>query len=632
MRLRPILLLAMLAAAACDSATAPATSSIALEVAGLPAGVPSAVIVTGPDGFRVTVDSSRTLSSLTAGSYVVTASAVTSSVGRYAPSPATQTVVVDGIASASASAITYSIATARLVATVVGLPAGTGAGVTVTGPAGFSRTITATTQIDLLEPGAYTITAADVQSGSRTYRPAARTQQVQLVASMTPTASTVSYSSGTGVLAVSIAGLPGALNASVSVSGPGGFARTITTSTTLDQLEPGVYTTTSGIVGSALTTYRPTPATQASTIADGSMSTVTVNYAGAPLDLGVQFVADGLTQPVYVTAPDGDARLFVVERIGRIRTIQNGALSTAPFLDIRSRVNNTGERGMLSMAFDPRYASNGYFYVYYVNVAGDMTIERFASTPGSDISGPSAGLVTTIPHGGNEHHGGLITFGPDDMLYIAPGDGGCCGDPQNNAQNLRSLLGKVLRIDVRTLPYTVPASNPFVGRTDAAPEIWAYGLRNPWRYSFDVAGGMLYIGDVGDNTREEVNAVPLTTAGVNYGWRFMEGAACFNPSTGCATGRTLTLPVYDYPHSDGCSVTGGQVYRGSAIPELAGHYLFADFCRGWVRSFRMSGGSAIDLRAWSGISVPFVVSFGRDGLGEMYVVAGTRVLRIVRKP
>jgi hypothetical protein len=237
----------------------------------------------------------------------------------------------------------------------------------------------------------------------------------------------------------------------------------------------------------------------------------------------------------------------------------------------------------------------------------------------------------TIPHRGENHHGGLIAFGPDGMLYVAPGDGGCCGDPQNNAQDRSTLLGKMLRIDVRTAPYVVPPDNPFVGQTGIRPEIWAYGLRNPWRFSFDTPAGLLYIGDVGQDAREEINVASTSAAGLNYGWRLMEGTACYNPATNCnSTG--LTLPAHEYLHSDGCSVTSGYVYRGAAVPELTGHYLYADYCRGWLRSFRATtGGLATEHRAWSEITLPLTVSFGRDGAGELYMIAGTRVWRIVKR-
>jgi glucose/arabinose dehydrogenase len=349
-----------------------------------------------------------------------------------------------------------------------------------------------------------------------------------------------------------------------------------------------------------------------------------------PLQLGLQFVADGLTAPVFLTAPDGDSRLFIVERNGRIRIVQNNALLAEPFLDISARVNFMGERGMLSMAFHPQYATNGRFYVYYIDLQGDIAVERFASTPGSNTAGESEGIVLGIPHGRSEHHGGLIAFGPDGMFYLAPGDGACCGDPFNNAQNLNSLLGKILRIDVATTPYTIPAGNPYIGVAGARPEIWASGLRSPWRFAFDGPTGMLYLGDVGQDTHEEVNVVASNAAGVNYGWPLMEGLACFNPTTNCNSSGSLILPVVDYTHAEGCSVTGGYVYRGSAIPELTGHYLYSDYCEGWLRSFRFTAGGATDHRRWPGIAVPGTVSFGRDAAGELYMIFNAQVWRIVR--
>ena len=350
-----------------------------------------------------------------------------------------------------------------------------------------------------------------------------------------------------------------------------------------------------------------------------------------PLSLELDLVAEGLTSPVFLAAPDNDARLFVVERIGRIRIIQSRTLLAAPFLDITERVNFVGERGMLGMAFDPDYAASGRFYVYYVDLRGDVVLERFASTPGGSVAHASEGVVISIPHGGSEHHGGMIAFGPDGMLYLAPGDGGCCGDPRNNAQNMTTLLGKLLRIDVRTQPYSIPPSNPFVGRAGVREEIWASGLRSPWRFSFDAPSNLLYVADVGDDAREEVNVVPATAAGLNYGWRLMEGTACFNPSTNCMTGVSLTLPTHEYPRTDGCAVIGGYVYRGAAIPELDGHYFYADYCAGWLHSFRSTATGAVDHRYWSGISAPGTVSFGRDAAGEMYMVGDTHVWKIVRQ-
>jgi glucose/arabinose dehydrogenase len=614
-----------------DGPTAADTGRLAVTIGGLPAGMQPSVTITGPDAYSIVVDSSSTLTALRPGTYTIVASAVTAGGVRYAGSPPTQTVVVTSGALATASSITYAIATARLVVTVFGLPGGTPASVSLAGPNGYTRIVAGTEQIDLLEPGAYTITASDVQATGKTYRPAPATQQATLTASAIPAAATVAYGAGNAILDLTIAGLPAGTDASVTVTGPGGFARTLRATTTLQYLEAGTYTISAAVVGSNLTTHAPSPASQTTDVADGSTGVVTVTYGSAPLELTLQLVADGLTAPVFLTAPNGDARQFVVERNGRILIIENGALLTTPFLDIRSRVNFTGERGLLGMAFDPQYAANGFFYVYYVNLLGDMALERFGSTPGSNVAGASAGIVLSIPHRGENHHGGMLEFGPDGMLYLAPGDGGCCGDPNNNAQNTNTLLGKMLRIDVRTPPYTVPAGNPFIGRPGARPEIWAVGLRSPWRFSFDAPAGMLYIADVGQDAREEVNVSSTTAAGVNYGWRLMEGSACYNPSTNCNT-TGLRLPAHEYLHADGCSVIGGYAYRGAAIPELTGHYLYADYCRGWLRSFRITtGGFANEHRSWAGIAAPLTVSFGRDGAGELYMLGGTGVWRIVRQ-
>jgi len=566
-----------------------------------------------------------------AGTYTIVASAVTTGGTRFVATPATQTVVVSGDANATASAISYTVATSRLAITVVGLPSATAAAVTVTGPAGFVRSVTTTTELELLEPGAYTISANTVPGGTKTYRPSPAAQVVTLTASSTSKAATVAYGAGTGTLMLTIAGLPPEADARVAVTGPDGLARTVTSSTSLIYLEAGSYTISAGIAGSSLTTHRPVTANQTVGIADADTSAVTVTYGSEPLQLSVELVAEGLTQPVFLTAPESDSRLFIVERVGRIKILANGTVLAAPFLDIRDRVNNAGERGLLSMVFDPQYAANGLFYVYYVDFGGNVVVERFTSSAGSDVAGGSTGVVISIPHGGNEHHGGLVAFGPDGMLYLAPGDGGCCGDPLDRGQNAGTLLGKLLRIDVRTLPYQIPVDNPFASGDFGRPEIWAIGLRSPWRFSFDPPTGTLHMADVGENAHEEVNAVRASVAGLNYGWRRMEGASCFIPSTDCDPAGFLTRPVLDYPHSDGCSVIGGYVYRGAAIPELSGHYLYADFCRGWLRSFRSMISLAPEQRSWTGVSLPFTNSFGRDGTGELYMIGGTRVWRIIRQ-
>ncbi len=634
MSLRPrvLALLALVAVSACreSSSTAPSTGQLSVSMAGLPAGVKPLVTVSGPSSFRATLDSATTLTALPAGDFTVVASDVTAGTVRYGGTPATQTVTVarDGVT--TASQILYGVSSARLTVTVSGLPAGSNASVTITGPRGYTRTINGTTQIDLLEPGTYTIAAADVAVGASTYRAVAATQVIGLSSSLQSVAANVEYGAGLATMRVNVTGLPFDVPAAIDVTGPNGFARRVSASAVFGRLEAGTYTIAANVVGSVLTTHTPTPARRTVVLTGSDTTTAAVVYDSAPLQLALQPFASGLTQPVFLSAPPGDTRQFIVERGGRIKLVINGAIQSTPFLDISSRVNNQGERGLLGMTWDPAYAANGWLYVFYVALNGNVVVERVGSTPGANVASNTGTVVISIPHGGSEHHGGLIEFGPDGMLYLAPGDGACCGDPKNNAQNLGSLLGKVLRIDVRTLPYRVPNDNPFVLQAGAQPEIWAYGLRNPWRSSFDTPTGTLYIGDVGQDAREEVNAGPAQTSGINYGWPYTEGTACYSPAVNCTAGRNLTLPVLDYAHADGCSVIGGYVYRGAAIPELVGHYLYADFCRGWVRSFQLSNGRATEPRSWNGLTLPFTNSFGRDGAGELYMISGSSISRIVR--
>jgi hypothetical protein len=338
-------------------------------------------------------------------------------------------------------------------------------------------------------------------------------------------------------------------------------------------------------------------------------------------------VASGLQSPVYLTAPAGDARLFVVEQAGRIRVLENGALLPTPFLDITDRVQSGGERGLLSMAFHPRFAQNGFFFVYYTDRDGDIRVDRFrVSADRGRADAASGRAIITVPHrDASNHNGGLVAFGPDGFLYLATGDGGGGGDPRRNGQNPASLLGKILRLDVDGAePYTIPAGNPYAGGGGRA-EIWAIGLRNPWRFSWDA--GTLYVADVGQSAREEVNAVAATAAGINYGWNTMEGTQCYPSSASCDT-RGLTLPVLEYGHDEGCSITGGFAYRGSDLPALRGHFFYSDYCRGWVRSFRLADGRVAERREWEVGDVGNVTSFGEDARGELYVLTGGRVLRV----
>ena len=264
-----------------------------------------------------------------------------------------------------------------------------------------------------------------------------------------------------------------------------------------------------------------------------------------PDGFGLQTVVEGLDFPVWLTSPPGDPRLFVVEKGGRVVIVENGAVLPTPFLDLRGQVSTGSEQGLLSLAFHPGYSSNGRFFVNFTDTAGDTRVVEYRVSPGDPgrADPGSARVVLAIEQPFANHNGGLVLFGPDGMLYVGMGDGGSGGDPQGNGQNLGALLGKMLRIDVDgAQPYAVPDDNPFVDTAGARPEVWAYGLRNPWRFSFDRDTGDLYIADVGQNRVEEVNAVSGAGGGLNYGWNVMEGTRCFEPGEGCDQDG-LTLPV-----------------------------------------------------------------------------------------
>lgn len=338
-------------------------------------------------------------------------------------------------------------------------------------------------------------------------------------------------------------------------------------------------------------------------------------------------IASGLSFPVYLTSPPGDERLFVVEKGGTIRVRTGAGFAATPFLDLTGRVSTESERGLLGLAFPPDFATTGRFAVHYTDPAGDTRVSLFTVSPEPDVADPaSETIVLAAEQPFSNHNGGQIVFGPDGLLYIGLGDGGSGGDPDGRAQRLDDLLGSILRIDVATgSPSAVPPDNPFAQTSGARPEIWSYGLRNPWRFSFDRATGDLYIGDVGQSRWEEVNYAPATEGagrGVNYGWNRMEGRHCYASAQCDRTG--LALPVLEYGHGGGaCAVTGGYVYRGTAIPELAGHYFYADYCQGFVRSFRIENGAAVDRFDWPTLRPGgTVTSFGEDAAGELYVVTG----------
>jgi glucose/arabinose dehydrogenase len=337
-------------------------------------------------------------------------------------------------------------------------------------------------------------------------------------------------------------------------------------------------------------------------------------------------VTSGLTQPVYLTHA-GDNRLFIVERAGVIRIYQGGSLLGLPFLDITGLVRDTGtEEGLLSMAFPPSFsASHPHFYVFYVNNAGDLVTARYRVSSGNpNVANPaSAQIILTIPHPGqSNHNGGQLAFGPlDGYLYLAPGDGGGGGDPGENAQDPSELLGKILRIDVETgdpLTYTIPATNPFTQTQGFRREIWALGLRNPFRFSFDRGSGDLFIADVGQSNTEEIDYQPGNNqAGRNYGWDCYEGSNAFELA-GCGPVGTYTFPVWEYGHALGCSVTGGYVYRGQLFPAMTGNYFYSDFCSGRI------WGLSFDGTNWQNteylVTDLSVSSFGEDKNGEVYVL------------
>ena len=332
-------------------------------------------------------------------------------------------------------------------------------------------------------------------------------------------------------------------------------------------------------------------------------------------------VATGLERPLFVShAGDGSGRLFVVEQGGRIRVVRDGKLLERPFLDVTRRLDNSsGERGLLGLAFAPDYRTSGFFFLVRTAPGPAVVVERYRVSADPDRADPaSVQVVLSMDDPASNHNGGMVAFGPDGYLWLGTGDGGRAADPWDNARDPRSLLGKLLRIDVRERLYGIPPDNPFAGGGRGRPEVWALGLRNPWRFSFDRATGELWIGDVGQGAWEEIDVVdPRRGGGMHFGWKTMEGRHCFDPPRGCDPAG-LELPVHEYGHELGCSVTGGYVYRGRRIAGLAGAYLFADFCRGTVWSLvrepegRARVATLLETRA-------MVSSFGEDEAGELYL-------------
>lgn len=327
-----------------------------------------------------------------------------------------------------------------------------------------------------------------------------------------------------------------------------------------------------------------------------------------------------VASPTEITAsPNSDNRIFVVQQSGVIKIINpNGSIEASNFLTITDRVNFGGEMGLLGLAFHPDFATNRYFYVYYNRAGRTITVSRFTanSTNPNTADPASEKVMLSIPKNNTNHNGGSIHFGSDGYLYISTGDGGGAGDTDNNAQNKNSLLGKLLRIDVNSdNAYNIPPTNPFVG-IDGADEIWSYGLRNGWKYSFDRTTNNIWIADVGQNLIEEINRVPATTPAVNYGWRCYEGNSAYN-TAGCANASTMTFPVVDYDHSGGkCSITGGYVYRGNLYSDLVGKYIFADYCSAQIGI--LDNTTITWTTAFSGNNF---TTFGEDNSKQLYIAA-----------
>lgn len=353
-----------------------------------------------------------------------------------------------------------------------------------------------------------------------------------------------------------------------------------------------------------------------------------------PVQLGTQVITDSLDLPLFAIAPAGDQRLFVVEQGGRIKVVVDGTVLETPFLDLSGSVSGGNEQGLLGLAFHPAYAENGRLFINYTDTAGDTQIVAYTVSADANVVNPAtAETLLTIDQPRANHNGGWLGFGPDGYLYIGMGDGGGGGDPQGNAQDPDVLLGKILRIDVDgAAPYAIPPENPFASG-GGRPEIFALGARNPWRMAFD--GDDLYIADVGQNAWEEINVLTPADAGANLGWNLVEGPDCYGDAACDASG--LTAPIYAYSHAEtgGCSVTGGYVYRGAAIPELAGHYFFADYCNATVRSFAYTNGAVGEVTDWTSQigNLGLVTSFGLDSTGELYMTtAEGSLIKVIPSP
>ena len=349
------------------------------------------------------------------------------------------------------------------------------------------------------------------------------------------------------------------------------------------------------------------------------------------VEIDLEPLVDGLAAPLLLThAGDGSGRSFIVEQRGTVRIVENGETAEEPFLDISDKTEGGGEQGLLGLAFHPAFDRNGRFFVNYTDLAGDTIVASYR-TDGTSADPGSEQVLLKIEQPYPNHNGGHLAFGPDGYLYIATGDGGSGGDPEDNGQDRNALLGKLLRIDVDADDgYAIPPDNPFADGNQGAAEVWAYGLRNPWRFSFDEDSETLWVGDVGQGELEEINRVPAGEAGLNFGWNEMEGSRCYEGDDCDTSGKVL--PITEYGHDLGCSVTGGFVYRGAEFPGLNGAYFFADYCSGNIWAVDAAADGPLEPTLLFS-SERALSSFGLDEDGELYVtdIGAGEVLRVVAR-
>ena len=370
-------------------------------------------------------------------------------------------------------------------------------------------------------------------------------------------------------------------------------------------------------------------------------------------NLSSVLIGDGYKKPVFITSYPNNAKLlYIVEQAGLIKIINDGKKLSRPFFDINKRVVNPNrpgdERGLLGFAFHPNHTNNGKFYINYMDNDGNTIVSEFSTNSELRANHKSERIILKLKQPYGNHNGGDIQFGPDGYLYISIGDGGKAGDPLNAGQDLSSLFGKIIRIDIEQKPYGIPKSNPFFGQKDKREEIWAWGLRNVWRFSFDKQTGDKYLADVGQNKWEEVNFEPASSkGGLNYGWRIMEANHCYDPKENCPT-EGLIKPIIEYPNDanhpafafriieelsfsetdvEGCSVTGGYVYRGQKIKSMQGQYIFGDYCSGNIWTLKVVNGKAInfknrteEINIGGGEFTTYISSFGQDSDGEIYII------------